>query len=386
MIYSYHPGYFKHFKRIADRYPNDLFSKKITEFKFYHKNNNPLYWMGRFMTNSVPVDRTNKFNLLNMEDCPIPKIDNFFNKTYDEVCYSSALEYWKYYNDITVLWSGGLDSTCVAIAFLQTRPLDKKLSFVGSVESIEEYPKFYEDHKSLITIDTPTQFWNRFKVRSTDTRYVTGDIGDQIFGGCINEFGDRKNENWQNFIDWKDVFRQSYMLSEELRREWTSKEKQRFLDKMEQFNLQAPFPIVTLFDFVWWLTFSTRVNGAGNNITVLTTEMTGIKKAAIDTYSPFYLNNDFQQWSMLNHQAKYPGGVETYKQPIKNFIIRYNNDTDFMMNKKKEKSTPRLLGNDNWFQDWVRNMDTNYLIMSDGTMYNKENDVPFDLIKTLLKI
>jgi asparagine synthetase B (glutamine-hydrolysing) len=281
MIYSYHPAYFKHFKRIASQYPNDPVSKKIEEFKFYHKSNNRLYWMGRFMTNSVPVDRTNKLNLLKMEDCPIPEIDHSFNKTYDEVCYSSASEYWKYHDDITVLWSGGLDSTCVAIAFLQTQTVGKRLSFVGSVESIEEYPKFYEDHKSLITIDTPSQFWNRFKVRSTDTRYVTGDIGDQIFGGCINEFGDKKEEDWQNFIDWKDTFRQSYMLSEELRREWTDKEKQKFLDKMEKFNCQAPFPIVTLFDFVWWLTFSTRVNGAGNNITVLTTEMTGIKNVFI---------------------------------------------------------------------------------------------------------
>jgi hypothetical protein len=386
MIFSYHPLLFFHFKKIADRYPNDPISQKIKKFDFYHKENNQLYWLGKFMKNRTPVDRTGRLNLIDVKYLPISKIKYSFNKSFDEVCHSTAVNYWNDNNDITVLWSGGLDSTCVAVSLLQTKPENKKLTFLGSIESIEEYPSFYEQHKNMIKIVTPEQFWNTFTYHQTDTKYVTGDIGDQIFGGIIDEFGNKKDLPWQNFIEWENIFSQKYFNNPELKRNWTREEKNKFIGSCEIFNKKAPFKIITLFDFVWWLTFSTRMNGAANNITVLSSEVTKVKQAAINTYSPFFFNEDFEQWSMINHHLKYPAGIETYKQPIKNFIIKYNNDVDFLSNKRKEKSTPRLLGEKKWFQNWGNNKNTNYLIMTDGTIYSPENEIPFDLMKSLLKI
>jgi hypothetical protein len=337
------------------------------------------------MTNLVPVDRTNMFNVLKVDTWPLYQVDKKFQKSYDEICYSTAIDYWNKHDDISVLWSGGLDSTCVAISFIETKPIGKKLTLIGSKESIDEYPSFYEQHKNLIKIDSNIEFWSRFVVHQNKTMYVTGDIGDQIFGGCIDEFGDKKTDNWQNFVNYEDVFRQSKMHKEHLQKEWTTKEKNDFILTMEKFNSQAPFPIVTLFDFVWWLTFTTRYNGAANNMTNLATEVIKSDKAAIGTYSCFFHNHDFEQWSMLNHDLKYPGGQETYKQPIKDFIARYNNDMDFLINKRKEKSTPRLLENEEWFSDWRRNEEVNYyIIMSDGTLYNSKNEIPFELMTSLL--
>ena len=386
MIFSYHPRYFVHFKRIASQYPSDPLSQKIQNFDFYNRESNPLFWIGRFMMNKLPVDRTNRLNLLQVDSLPIPKIKYSFNKTFDEVCHTTALNYWNQYDDITVLWSGGLDSTCVAVSFLQTKPEGKKLSFLGSIESVEEYPSFYEKHADMMIIDSPEQFWSRFTYHQTDTRYVSGDIGDQIFGGVIDEFGDKKNEPWQNFVDWENIFHQSYMYKQEYKRNWTNDEKKKFIGVLENYNQKAPFPITSLFDFVWWLTFSTRMNGAANNITVLSSEVMKVKQAAINTYSPFFFNEDFQQWSMLYHHLKYPVDIETYKQPIKDFIVSYNGDVDFLTNKRKEKSTPRLLGDKKWFGKWAVNKNTNYLIMNDGTLYSPENDIPFDLMKSLITI
>lgn len=386
MIFSYHPIYFRHFRRVASSYPNDPLTIKLNKFNFYHRERNPLFWIGRFMMNRVPVDRTDRLNLLKVKTTSIPKIKYSFNKSFDEVCYSTAIKYWEEHNDITVLWSGGLDSTCVAVALIETKPENKKLSILGSIESVEEYPSFYEQHKNIMIIDSPEQFWSRFTFHQNETKYVSGDIGDQIFGGVIDEFGPLKNRPWQEFIEWENIFHQSYMTTDEFRRDWTAEEKTKFLKLMEKFNNKAPFPIISLFDFVWWLTFSTRMNGAANNITVLSSEVMNVQKAAIGTYSPFFYNEDFEQWSMNNHHLKYPAGIETYKQPIKNFIVKYNNDIDFIMNKRKEKSTPRLLGDKKWFGKWASNKNTTYLIMEDGTKYSPENDIPFDLMKTLINI
>jgi hypothetical protein len=381
MIYSYHPGYFRHFVRIASKYPNDPRAQQILDFKFYGKKENPMWWIGRFMTNLVPVDRTDHLNVLKVNTWPIPKVNRKFAKSYDQICYETATEYWDNHDDISVLWSGGLDSTCVAIAFLETKPIGKKLTLVGTQESVDEYPTFYEQHKEITKIDSADEFWQRFTFHQNETKYVSGDLGDQIFGGCIDEFSELKDEPWQNFLEWDDIFAQSLLHVDNLTRDWTIPEKKNFIKKFEKFNSRAPFPIVTLFDFVWWMTFTTRYNGAANNITNLVTALYKLPKAAIDTVSCFFHSDDFQQWSMTHHHLKYPAGPETYKQPIKDFIAKYNGDVDFLKNKRKEKSTPRLLRNEDWFRQWRLNDNANYyLIMSDGTLYNQQNDIPFELM------
>jgi hypothetical protein len=384
MIYSYHPAYYKHFVRIASKYPNDPKAKQILDFNFYSRRDNPLWWVSRFMHNQVPVDRTGRFNILKVDTWPLPKLDELFSKTFDQVCYDTAKNYWNNYDDISVLWSGGLDSTCVAIAFIETKPADKKLSLVCTQESIDEYPSFYEQHKNFITLDSTDEFWKRFTHHQKNTKYVSGDIGDQIFGGVIDEYADHKDEPWQNFIEWKDVFETSAFQADNLAREWFKTEKEMLIRKFTKFNNKAPFPIVTIFDFVWWLTFTTRFNGAANNITNLVNAVHKLDKAAIGVVSCFFHNDDFEQWSIKNHHLKFPDGPETYKQPIKDFIANYNGDVDFLRNKRKEKSTPRLLPTtreEDWFKQWRLNDYSNYyLIMSDGTIYNSQKDIPFELM------
>ena len=383
MIFSYHPVFFKHLQRVASEKGRVSDRRRILDMNCYHRKENPLFWIGRFMHNHIPIDRTNQLNLFDIYSEPIPTIDRGFKKTFSEICIETAQNFWNEHDDVTVLWSGGLDSTCAASAFLQTKTPGKKLTLLCSEDSVKEYPGFYEKHQSIVKIEDPMTFWGRFTVSQNATKYITGDIGDQLFGGIIDEFGGRKNADWQNFIEWDNVFRQKWMASDFLKRDWTPKEKRDFIDVLTNFNTQAPFPIVSLFDFVWWLTFSTRMTAASNNIAVLAAEKLGSDKVIRNSYSCFFYNHDFQQWSMLNHHLKYPGSLETYKQPIKDFIIDYNKDKDFITDKRKEISTPKLLGDD-WFHHWTRNKETAYLVMTDGTIYSPWNDIPYDMIDPLI--
>jgi len=206
MIFSYNQNYYWHFKRIAKQQPSTAVTEEIINYPFLNKSQNPLFWIGRFMRTENPVDRTGHLNLINSDIIPIPKIDKSFNKSFEEICYSTAVNYWKTNSDITVLWSGGLDSTCVAISFLDTKPFDKKITLLGTQESIDEYPGFYESHKSIIQIENTENFWKKLELLQNKTSYVTGDIGDQIFGGRIDEYPDQKNDDWETFIDWDDPF------------------------------------------------------------------------------------------------------------------------------------------------------------------------------------
>jgi hypothetical protein len=75
MIYGYHPTYYKHFLRIASKYPNDSRAKQILNFNFHSRKENPLWWISRFMHNQVPVDRTDTFNILKVDTWSIPDVD-----------------------------------------------------------------------------------------------------------------------------------------------------------------------------------------------------------------------------------------------------------------------------------------------------------------------
>jgi hypothetical protein len=181
--------------------------KEADAFGDPDKKDNPLFWMGKFISTLNPIDRTGVFNILKTDYSPIPDVDVFFNKSFDDICYSTATYYWEKHDNITLLWSGGFDSTCVAISFIETKLKDKKLTLLGTQESVEEYPSFYEANKHLIKIEEHEVFWNRFALPQNETTYITGDIGDQIFGGCIDEYPNYKNDDWDSFIgDLQEIF------------------------------------------------------------------------------------------------------------------------------------------------------------------------------------
>lgn len=391
MIFDYNLNYFIHYKRIANNHKENEKAKKILEFQFLNKIDNPLFWIGRLTKTPGVIDRTEKLNILKTDYVPIPKIDKNFNKSFSEICYSTANNYWDMYDDVTIFWSGGLDSTCLTIAMLETKPIGKKISIVGTQESIEEYPYFYETHKNIIKIVETQTFWEYFKTPQNETTYITGCCCDQIFGGNIDEFLNFKNNDWDSFIEWKDPFRTNFIppaipieVQKKLKTPWAKIEKKKFLDTLNEFNSSAPFKVKTIFDFFSWVGFAVGYMPSSNNITKYSTEILSLEKANLNSHIRFFKTYDFQQWFLNNHLIKYPGAENTYKQPIKTFIINYNKDIDFISSKKKENSTVKLL-NKNFFKTFIKTDSSYYLIMKNSTIYSHKNDIPFETMVSTLK-
>jgi len=383
-------NYFIHYKKIASQNLEIDLMKKINEFPFLSKKDNPLFWMGRLISTLNPIDRTGIFNILKTDYSPIPDVDVVFNKSFDDICYSTATYYWEKHDNITLLWSGGFDSTCVAISFIETKLKDKKLTLLGTQESVEEYPSFYEAHKHLIKIEEHEVFWNRFASPQNETTYITGDIGDQIFGGCIDEYPNYKNDDWDSFIEWEDPFNVRFLPStinenvvKKLQIPWTKIEKKNFLNVINKFNASSPIPIKTIQDLIWWFSFCIRYHTAANNIVNFSTAVCDVEKANIGSYICFFDNYDFQQWSIKNHHLKYLAGIETYKKPMRDFILKFNNDTEYVTTKQKEKSITKILKH-NFFKTLLGINSKYYLIMNDGTIFNNSQDIPLEMMKSTL--
>ena len=80
----------------------------------------PIITVGQLVGAYMAVDRTGKFNPLDMMYEPIPVV-NKFNKTFEECCMDAAKNLWSLGKPIELFWSGGIDSSGALVALLETK-------------------------------------------------------------------------------------------------------------------------------------------------------------------------------------------------------------------------------------------------------------------------
>lgn len=390
-VFYYHQQFWKHLKRLStsEELPASL-QEKINNFPMYSKVKNPLMWIGRLLGSASAVDRTGKFNTFNSSYTPIPDVDGF-NKTFDEVCLETAASYWEQNNHIRLMWSGGIDSTCAALALFETKPTSSTISLTCTQASIDEYPEFYNRFSDVCNVITNEQFFSPGNLISSDP-VVTGDGGDQIFGSNIVIFPDdqlyKKDLPWETMLDWEDPFKLNAMLGASKdaphKQPWTKLEKENFIGLLYDHATACPFEVRTCFDMAWWLNFSTKMNYVAVRIPMIAAEkFKDITCVNLNTRLAFYINDDFQRWSLTNQDFKILGNTASYKQPAKDFIFSRLKDVDYYNNKIKESSTPKLLEN-NWFSNWKVDGNSNYAILDDGECYNVNRELSADQIKSIL--
>ena len=391
-VYMYHPLFWDHLKRMAITHPemDQNVTDKILNFKTYDKEHDPLFWITRMLVGSSGVDRTGKYNAFKTEYDPIPSTDGF-NKSFSTICLETAEKLWKDNDTIEVSWSGGIDSTAVALALMETKPADKKLIIGCSKFSIDEYPAFYETHKDICKLLTTEEFFSKDRLESAHL-IVTGDVGDQIWGANLAVLLDeeelfKKDEPWQVMIDWPDVFKQSKLKSFQsdhpVKQPWTKSQKDKFIEVLTDHISSCPFEIKTCFDMAWWLNFSTKINYVRLRMPMIATHDNKLSYINLNNFRPFYLTDDFQRWSIVNHNEKISSFKSSYKQGAKDFIFSINKDANYATHKQKEPSTPKMLDS-KWFSRHRADVDANYVIMADGTAYNNRSDMPISIIEDIL--
>lgn len=228
--------------------------------------------------------------------------------------------------DIAVFWSGGIDSTALLTAMLETVE-HSRLVVVCNQGSIDEFPSFY-DHKINGKVRTiaPALLHKNYQ----DFFSVTGDGGDTVWGVIDSSFwskySDRVRQPWQDCID-------RTIMSD--------------LDFVEQFNSWSGVDIRSWLDLRTWFYLCCKWQDKCMRPYFLRKNITDQ-----DIVSFYDTDPSFQVWTMNNLDKIIGAHWQDYKMPAKEFIYQYHQDIGYLRNKSKEESQllkPDLITKDHYY-------------------------------------
>ena len=289
------------------------------------------------------VDRTetltNRFKYRVLS--PIPEIPSTFTKSFNDICFERAQEIVDLGQPISVMWSGGIDSTTALTTLMQTA-LPEQITVLFEPRSLKEYPWFFENHiKGKLKYKILDQHIHRYERKSNEI-LVTGNPGAGLFGSVVffNNF-EFNSMPWVNIFDELSLFfRKDGKSTKYTFRKQSVRNHIR--DNIQPLLNKAPFEIKTVHDFYWWVNFTIKWQCIQMRANSLNSTITAEKYSSV--YN-FYNSKDIQLWSMINHDLKVKDTKESYKYVIKDMIYDFTGDADYRDHKLKESSGPV------WFSD-----------------------------------
>lgn len=270
---------------------------------------------------------------------PVPTDLSNFNKSYKDICIEHAKELIEHSKrigkPIVILFSGGIDSTVVAISFILAAEGDySNIKIALSPHSIRENPNFYYEHIRGKFEMLPSE--SILQEINTDYIMVGGEGNDQLFGtdiykifrdyAGISSLHEKYNEN--NIVP----FLTNSGLRENSAKLWFS-----LMDG--QIKATQRCEINTIKDFFWWYNFCYKWQNVYFRIparSILRTPLT--QEVLNNNYFQFFMTDDFQKWSMLNPDKKVGDTWTSYKQHAKEFIFEFDRDEEYLKYKTKVPS------------------------------------------------
>jgi hypothetical protein len=292
-----------------------------------------------YKAGAVPVDRTGTIRspVLIRPLFPIPTM-RVFSDSLEQVCNARAHELLtradRLDTRIYTLWSGGIDSTLALVSLLKNATDDqkKRITVLLSRNSIAENTNFYY---SFIRGRLDTDVSSALPaVLGSKNILVSGEHNDQLFGsdimaslipkhgpGIIHQPYDRTIllEHFTNVL--KNAPLADF-----------------YLKQFERLPAASPIPIVSLFEFVWWINFSLKWQTVYTRTLTYTTptNAAGITPEYLrDYYAPFYNTDEFQLWSLNNPDKRIKDSWVSYKWPCKEIIYDFTKDADYRDTKIK---------------------------------------------------
>jgi hypothetical protein len=243
--------------------------------------------------------------------------------SFNQAAITQANEFLDSQQPLYVLWSGGIDSTAILVAFLQTgRPLDN-VTVILNYSSITEYKLFYEQHiKARFKILVTEEAMLLMSFNKLDGIVISGDQGDQLVGSPLSTFILQRMPagslgakfNYMNF----SALCNAKGLTEQSTKCWYELYSSTF-DK-------APRKIETMFDLAWWHEFNFKWQKAASVMYLRIHK--DIK------WKTFYSGLAFQYWSI-----HYKPELTNIKAEVKDFVYNFTGDKNYQINKIKHPSS-----------------------------------------------
>jgi hypothetical protein len=303
-------------------------------------------------SNGAIIDRSNTistpFNTKNIEWLSIPKIDNSFNKTLEQCCHEHArdiINQSKAENKtITMMWSGGIDSTCMVSSFLTVATTDElnRIVVLLNKDSILENTEFYRNHLSGKIKCKDSNSWPTHI--NPSTIFLTGEGGDQLgwFGftrlseNAFNELGWdflRKSATSDNLINCLEKICQSKQVATVC-----------YERVIEPLRKTAIVDVNTVSQSLWWTLFCVKWQNVYLRImnNLVDTKHVNIEYMK-SNFKMFYQSEDIQRWIMLNNErALWVNKFTDIKLPLKEIIYRFDHNKNYLENKVKLGSLGKL--------------------------------------------
>ncbi len=317
-----------------------LSKKQLFYGRQWRKKANPIYLKACTFFGATLIDRTGVLEMgINFKVLDSMESLTRTDFSFSELCEQRAAEIVDHSGSrtIRVLWSGGIDSTVALIALMQElehREELHRLKVLLSRESILEFPSFFhqkiEGHLEFLLMDKT--IYDHIDLSEIN---ITGEHGDQLFGSDKLKYAVMSGEAYRPYEEILD-----YVISRKL---GTEKYTRDIIDYIAPQLSQSPLPIVTLYDYLWWMNFSMKwqnvslriIHGLDQPYTVLNNQL-----------FHFFQSQAFQNWSVSNHQHKIKGEWKTYKYVAKDYINQFHQDTDYLTNKEKEPSLKQVIVRD----------------------------------------
>lgn len=269
--------------------------------------NNAQYFMDFFGIRDM-VDRTGLSETLPIDfNVPIPK--DIRNISLMESISNRILELKADPRNKFLLWSGGIDSTLVFYALIEAN-ID--FTILTNNNANLEYPMLFEQIESKVFPNVKELLIMEVTnlQPSTESLYITGEIGDQISGSVLfkkyktdERYGCFRETIDQQIIDM--TFNSVVSV--------TKKE-----------NMSTA-------EYLWALNFIFKYENVINRIALEV-------KEGVDFFH-FYDSEDFQCWAINNYENNVIFNKwSEYKMPLKNIIYGYNKDKHYLNNKTKIES------------------------------------------------
>ncbi len=305
--------------------------------KFFKLFNPNVVFLDRTRTIRIPIRTESIF--------PMPAFQKMCT-SFEDLCDRRARELLNRARELAspihVMWSGGIDSTLLLISFLKSASAEEKANIVVLLteESISENPNFYRDHiRGKLRVDSSSMFTY---LLGTKHFVVGGEHNDQLFGSdmvgkLIVQFGPKSIHAPYSRDTFFSFFNPSI---------GDSATTNFYLDMFERLQSTAPIPVLSNFDFLWWINFSLKWQSVFMRMLTYTAKRNtqNVTREYIKSrYVHFYGTEDFQLWSMNNMDKKIKDAWNTYKWPCKDIIYDYTKDADYRDNKVKRGSLYFLL-------------------------------------------
>jgi hypothetical protein len=319
-----------YFEKLADWRGHQSVPTRGNQFfkmQGYHSYNNLLSINEIFSVGPrpMPVDRTSVVNI------PLKyKVRRLWKTPGAEISLLQALSQRVYslgaqwpQQRINVFWSGGIDSTVAANAFLSNMSDLSQLRILYTPYSYYEHPEFLTFLKKFPQVELVDISGTVYLDTQFDGIFITGDSGDEMHASLDESFF--KQHGYELLgKPWQDFFK-------------NQNSDPAFLEFCEQYFSRSGLPIHTVLDARWWFYINSKLHCQLFNKLPFWLDYPEFN---FDRVQGFFDCEEYENYIAYNIPSIITNeNYSTWKQPLKDYCYKFDACEQWHHNKTKVGSS-----------------------------------------------